>query len=396
MANKIVYIGNFIYPDGNAAGKRVSSNGKLLSSQGYEVYYIGRGKNKDANNMGESFPWSFEIYNNKQNIKAHLLSNRKILKKIKDIISDIGINNVKFVILYGELNNSFLNLKLINWCHKNNIKVLIDCVEWWSENDGNIIFRTVKNLNTNFLIKYVNKKADGIITISNYLMTFYSEKGIPTVIIPPLVDSLFYSGKSKTSENIKVIYAGFPFRKGIKNISHLAMKDRLDKAIDILLLVKKSNPNLLFDIYGITYEDYIFSVPRQRSIIEKNLSWIKFHGELENDFILKEIIKSDASILLRDDNLVSRAGFSTKLVESISLGTPVITTDVGDIDRYLKNNNIGLILSNKENINTHVDYVNDFLRSIKSMTNVEKNDYNIFYYKNYESKLKSFLENLSN
>lgn len=83
MANKIVYIGNFIYPDGNAAGKRVSSNGKLLSSQGYDVYYIGRGKSKDANNMGESVPRSFEIYNNKQNIKAHLLSNRKILKKLK-------------------------------------------------------------------------------------------------------------------------------------------------------------------------------------------------------------------------------------------------------------------------------------------------------------------------
>ena len=44
----------------------------------------------------------------------------------------------------------------------------------------------------------------------------------------------------------------------------------------------------------------------------------------------EEVRKADFSVLLREDARFSRAGFATKLVESMALGTPVIGTAVGD------------------------------------------------------------------
>ena len=42
---EIVYIGNFLYPDGNAAAHRVVSNGRLFRLLGYKTTFIGLDKN---------------------------------------------------------------------------------------------------------------------------------------------------------------------------------------------------------------------------------------------------------------------------------------------------------------------------------------------------------------
>ena len=49
----------------------------------------------------------------------------------------------------------------------------------------------------------------------------------------------------------------------------------------------------------------------------------------------------------RDVNKMTLAGYSTKVVESVSLGTPVIVNDIGDTFRYLSNE-MGFILTGNE------------------------------------------------
>ncbi|MGV8148985.1 MAG: hypothetical protein ACLKAK_10085 [Alkaliphilus sp.] len=44
MKKTVLYIGNFAFPLGNAAGKRVYANGKILKELGFEVIFIGTSK----------------------------------------------------------------------------------------------------------------------------------------------------------------------------------------------------------------------------------------------------------------------------------------------------------------------------------------------------------------
>lgn len=45
---KIVYVGNFDFPFGSAAGKRVYGNGKLLRAIGYEPIFVGMSRKVDS------------------------------------------------------------------------------------------------------------------------------------------------------------------------------------------------------------------------------------------------------------------------------------------------------------------------------------------------------------
>jgi len=55
--------------------------------------------------------------------------------------------------------------------------------------------------------------------------------------------------------------------------------------------------------------------------------------------------KADYMINYRDSNLMTEAGMSTKVVESISVGTPVVTNEIGDTFLYLKDGVSGIRLT---------------------------------------------------
>jgi len=52
---------------------------------------------------------------------------------------------------------------------------------------------------------------------------------------------------------------------------------------------------------------------------------------------------ADFSLLLRNEARYSRAGFPTKFVESLAVGTPVIANLTSDLHRYLKEGDTGFI-----------------------------------------------------
>lgn len=47
MINTIYYVGNFKFPNGNAAGKRVYANSLLFQSLGYKVIVVGYKKTEE-------------------------------------------------------------------------------------------------------------------------------------------------------------------------------------------------------------------------------------------------------------------------------------------------------------------------------------------------------------
>jgi len=96
------------------------------------------------------------------------------------------------------------------------------------------------------------------------------------------------------------------------------------------------------------------------------------------------IKQANFSIIIRDTNRVTLAGFPTKFVESIACGTPVITNENSDIGDYIKNNGV---IVNESNL------YEELLRIFENEYNynIEKD---LFDYRKYIEKMSNFFKEI--
>lgn len=64
--------------------------------------------------------------------------------------------------------------------------IYADATEWYVA-QGNIVFKTVKTIDTEWRMRKLHFKTDGVIAISEYLYNYYKNR-VKTIKLPPLVD----------------------------------------------------------------------------------------------------------------------------------------------------------------------------------------------------------------
>lgn len=391
---KILYLGNFSFPFGNAAGNRVYGIGKILKELGNSVSYIGVSQLIDSNTELENSKNIYEDYDYfnlaypKGSIGWFKYKNDKKL-----VINFIERNNFDLIICYGSPRIALFVYAIHNWCKKNDKKFIIDCVDLLAITNGSLIYRIVKGADEWILKKVLTKKADGIISISEYLANIFNKTN--TVVIPPVIDTNRFKSLPllPTSSVINLVYVGVPFPIDERKVDKERFKDRLDLAIEALLGL--NDIDFQFKIYGLTLEQYLRVVPEHSLKINES-SKIKFYGKISNETALYNISQADFTILLRDKNKMTSAGFPTKFVESISCGTPVITTNTSDLEKYLTPGKNGFFVK--------INHIEGLKKQIKSIISMEKSeiafmkryckDHNPFDYKLFEDKLETFLSSV--
>lgn len=91
---------------------------------------------------------------------------------------------------------------------------------------------------------------------------------------------------------------------------------------------------LIINIIGITKQQYEKLYSKQAPEVGVN-----FLGRISHKEAIQQIKSADWSIIIRDNNKVVRAGFPTKIVESITCGIPVIANEFSNITDYLDDGN---------------------------------------------------------
>lgn len=401
---RVLYVGNFDFPLGNAAGKRVYANGKILRELGFEVMFIGTREN---GNIEESLELTKEEYDNftyyhydYPQKKSDWINYKKKFLSLANFLEDNNlISEISLVIYYGSPAVSLFNTELIKYFKNRNIKIVADCSDWLSVKTKNLLFNILKRADNYYQKAYANVKADGVIVVSSFLEKYYKEKKCITTIIPTLspLDNVLYSeSKSRNTDEITLAYAGIPFRLGEIVQDCKNMKDRIDKIIEFLFIAKQNGKKFKFNIYGFTKEQYLYSVPQQKSLIDYIGKSITFYGYVNNEAVVNGITHADFTILIRDSKRETNAGFPTKISESITLGIPVITTDTSDLNKYVRDGETGYFLDLKDeekaykkfskilDLDSHkIDELKD--NCLKSKT---------FHYSNFEESLDFFINKL--
>jgi len=387
LKKSILYIGGFELPDKNAAAQRVISNAKAFRDLDYDTFFIGLSKDKSVCNNIEKFE-GFEYINIEY--PANLKQWLSYLTSIKKYQPFLNVRKPDMVIAYNFPGISLYKLR--KWTLKERISLIADCTEWYEAN-GNIFFRLIKNFDTSYRMKIIHPKLDGMIAISNFLFTYYSKRMNNVIEIPPLVD--LSMDKWKSNENSKgtdgivnIVYAGSP---------GAGKKDRLDILIQILAQIKEDGfSEFKFTVIGITEQQYknsfLTEIPL---IINEN---VLFKGRISHVESLNEIKKAQFNLFIRDNNLTNNAGFPTKLVESISCGTPILTNSTSNIQDYIRIEENGFLINTTSESSIRNGIKEAISLPFEKIRIMKDNCYQsqIFNYTKYTSHFELLIRNLKN
>jgi len=130
------------------------------------------------------------------------------------------------------------------------------------------------------------------------------------------------------------------------------------KNVDSIISIYNSLP----DIYKTDNFLHIIGSGTQEIKLKKLVNKLKlkdkiiFHGQLTNEKAIEKISRS--SILLMAS---SHEGFPMVIAESLTVGTPIISTDVGDIRSIVKNGYNGFLLPLDYDIGSYVNKIIEIL-----------------------------------
>ena len=331
----IIYITPVVVPSSCAASKRIVANVKLLKLLNYEVSIY----------TGEEIKESFfldgiKIIPSGKGIEKTIGIRKFIayIKSIKGILTKLNESdtlNLKAIILYSGY--SFYLSPLIKWSKRKNIPLTFDAVEWYTPAKKAHWFLKPYYWNTEIAMRYYIPKTKNVIAISTFLEKYYQSKKCNTVAIPPLFYKKTSTSIEKEKSYVQLSYTGSPGRK-----------DNLNEIIIAILEINEAQltKEIKFEIAGINEEQLLcYPIFLEKSITElpKN---IKAHGYISMNLAQEITSNSDFSILFRKNDKTNTAGFPTKVVESLSLGTPLFLNYSSDLHLYLQDGKNAIVIDN--------------------------------------------------
>ncbi len=346
MSN-ILYIARCA-PDEGASGTRIGTIANLLKLYGHKVLFLVNRFGLCNNTEENVFTIRDYSYFNQLINLLDIVNGRTSFNCLKNI-SKIYKPNV--IIVYNQPFS--ITKKIIRYSKKYNIRVFIDSTEWYEQNSiihgiSNYIFR--KSVDKR--IRIIDKESDGVIAISNFLEQYYKHQHIRVLNIPPLMNISVHQSSYHPNKNIRLIYAGSP-----------GTKDILVPIINTLIKYNSiSKRKIELDIYGID-NNYINKLVPGRQF---PMYGVKAHGFKARSEIIEQVSQSDFSILFRYPLRYAKAGYSTKMAESLSLGTPILCNKVGGSDLDIIDGVTGFVIEN---------YEEDTLLSIFDKLNSLSKDY---------------------
>lgn len=327
---KIVYAGPFSYPSSQANSLRVRGMVEALVAAGHEVHVVCLGEVQ-----------SDEVV---EGIRVTRIPEYAggILSRFRSGVRGLFLGDVTTrwleqngirpdaLILYGT-HTGYL-LRLSRFCRLRNVSLFLDVVEWFqpSHLPGGALgpFAIANELS----MRIFARRAKGVFAISRYLEAHFRKLGLPVLRVPPL----FKTGYVRPSQfhdadgKLHLCYVGTPGRKEL-----------LSELFAGLGVAASAGASFRMHFVGMTEEG-----ARASGLVADTVpSSIRFYGQIPNKDAVAIIGACDFMLLLRPIARFSSAGFPSKVAESLSLGTAVITNLTSNLKDYLDEMNSFIIPS---------------------------------------------------
>ncbi|HEY3282049.1 MAG TPA: glycosyltransferase family 4 protein [Armatimonadota bacterium] len=342
---RILYLGRFHFPEGDAAAARVVGLGKALREAGYAVAYAGHqpeSREEDRQPDGSYRYQGFGYVSLSETRTKKLSPARRLLRYLDygrgaaEWLAQQDLSDVAAVLLYNGLSGYYLRLGPI--CRRAGVPLVSDCTEWYDPSQCVGGPLGIGRWDVELTMRRLLQRADGMIAISGWLERFYKPRGLPVLRVPPLVDlsdpKWPAQGTSKQGGGaIRLVYSGVPARK-----------DLLSRALQGVCELRSQGHSIVLDLYGPTREQVARCLEGSTDLLDRLGEGMVLHGRIPQREVPARLAEADLAVLLRPEKRYAQAGFSTKVVESMASGTPVLTNATSDLAYYIRDGVEGLLL----------------------------------------------------
>lgn len=319
---------NFLF--GSASSTRFSNIGYFLKNNGWDVFYIGSNIFEDGYREKETECGTIISVNRKKKTRIEKLLFNRITATQNEcfLFSRFPNPDLLFVSSYDP--KHYYPKNILKKYSTKTTKVIISIMEHYSLKQFDYPLIQIKQtyFNNKFINKFYSEKAY-VMPISTYLSNHFESRGNKSYVVPFVFDKdLIKPAKHLRNEKLFFLYVGVPFKK-----------DDIFTPIEGFLALNKEETSLI-DVHLVGVDEKYFLKHGKKKLLNliKKINFIHLHGRIPYQEVEYYYNIADFTFLMRDPaTRTSKAGFPTKVCESLFKGIPVITNSTSDLNKYLIN-----------------------------------------------------------
>ncbi len=373
----VVFVTKAKFPDDNAFATYIGSIASVYKKYGYNVICIGSGYTKKKE-VQESYFGKYVSLRSSGNSFISKVINQLLFEWKVYLYLKNNIEHPVHIFFSCEYSYSFYTWVRAQY-YESGVNYSYIITEEYTKDefeDYNVLSRKAFKINHYFVNDYYNEN-DSFIVISKYLFNKISKREMKCVYVPFCFDYNYISSlrqKPVKHTGINYIYCGNPENKDL-------LPTIIETFSNLGEMSKKNDVH--FNIIGVNEE-----WATKHNVLQYDKNVISFFGRQNKEFILNKYAESDYSVLLRDEEKVfAKAGFPTKISESLALGvTPICNLSSNLSDILNENNSIIINGHGSSELLESIKFsINDIKKNIFRKTNAIKtaeNELNIELYAN--------------
>ena len=366
IKDKIVYFGVIQYESNNAMCRHTKGITKLIEANGYRPITIGVSTHVRSRSY-KKISSDLYVINDPRRIGDRIIQCFSSCEII-EIFNDIGVQTIKAFIMADF--RFFPMKKMKKYCDKNGIYFIVNIMDKFQAYKD--LISIIKQIDSNLRMRFFYPNIERKIYICS---TYYQElgKGKHVDVIPGVTWE--YSKKPhKNNEKIEMVFLGQPGKR--------CEKEKLDWIIKAVYGIETIHLTLA----GFDKNEFMKYNRELEKYISENVTFL---NRITNEECLELLKKSDFSLVIRPNSVLSQHGFSTKIGEAFSCRTLVIATRTSDNDKYIINGENGFICEcNYNSFKQTIDIIKDLSKDdIIAMRN-RAEVFQVLDYNKFSSKFK--------
>jgi glycosyltransferase involved in cell wall biosynthesis len=341
---RIVIVGGFRFPFGDAAGARCRVMATAMAKRGVGVTVISQLPGKgNSNARDETGAYLFNGIRYFIEIEE-AIEERRYWKRVINIIRGSVLSARRAaeemtkgrcdIVLFSGNYNIFL-LPILFAARRNGRPIVGEAMEWFNSFSFKGGYWNPLAWDHEICMRFSNRRLDGLIVISNFLFTYYRSRKTKPLLVPSLYAWGKCPPKWSVNDEFTIGYFGTPTEK-----------DGIYDLLSALEHLSKNGRKFRFLLGG--DDGRTGNLERIRGIVRSSphLSGsVILLGLIEQERIEAVFSVCNLLVLARPAARFSAAGVPQKLAEYMAMGRAVVVTAVGDIPLYVRNGVDGFVVA---------------------------------------------------
>lgn len=328
---QILIIGEFRFPEGDAASIRTMSLARVCRDLGFSMTVIGKGQLRRKDYESDLQGYYIEGIRYETMNPAPITSRQRLLRPLSRILlsastlESLNTNDTRAIIINAC--DSARHVPFVSaFCKRKSIPLIADVCEWYDPrqmaygrlNPAYYIFSAV--------FHYYLPRLRNFIVVSKLLERQFTGKGRNVMRIAAPFDVANVACSDKTpKDRLVLLYAGMAGRKDLLR----------EVIVALARLSSDERSRIEFRLLGPTKQDLLSLLGKSAGVLNLLGDTVKPLGRVSREEVLQALQSAHFTILLRPDMRYANAGFPSKVAESLAAGTPVLLNFTSDLAEYL-------------------------------------------------------------